>query len=423
MKRIVAVLISIALGTSAFAQKNELTNAYLGLVHYQKEKDVEELARAKVAIDKAALNASTMQDAKTWSYKGQIYLALYQKEFSTTLALHKDIANIEKRNSIAYSETADLFLIEATNSFLKSKQMDAYKVYLDNNNRGLGDCYSFVQNVGVSRYNQKQFATALPMFELASAVFAGDGKLDTLNISNSASCAYSAKSYVSAIGNYKKLADIGYGKANTWLMLARVFSESGDSVNYFSTIEAGLKKYPTDADLLTEDVNIKMKSGKALQAIEQLTTLVEQRPNDAQLNAVVGNVYDRMANPIGADGKPGPKPANYEALLEKAILYYTKAIELNPQNFEAHYNIGALYYNQSVSYYEMSQSTLSTAAKYKTLWEKPLPNAAKFLEAASLLMPKDLNTLNALKACYSQMGDNDNYLRVKNEIKKLQAGG
>ena len=71
----------------------------------------------------------------------------------------------------------------------------------------------------------------------------------------------------------------------------------------------------------------------------------------------------------------------------------------------------------------MSQSTLSTAAKYKTLWEKPLPNAAKFLEAASLLMPKDLNTLNALKACYSQMGDNDNYLRVKNEIKKLQAGG
>lgn len=38
MKRIVAVLISIALGTSAFAQKNELTNAYLGLVHYQKEK-------------------------------------------------------------------------------------------------------------------------------------------------------------------------------------------------------------------------------------------------------------------------------------------------------------------------------------------------------------------------------------------------
>ncbi len=423
MKRIALIIILISLGAiNLHAQKNEVTNAWSALNSYNKEKDVDYLMRAKTAIDKATVNPDTKDDAKTWLYRGQIYLAFYQKDFNEKMASHKDITDPGKKSSLSYTEASTANLTEASTAFLRSKALDSKKVYDAEWAKGLGDCYFYLQNAGISRFNQKQYAEAFPLFESAADVVASDRKFDTLNTSNAAACAYNAKMYDKAAANYKKLTDAGYGKGNTWMMLGRVYEDSGDTAKYFSCISDGLKKYPNDADLLTEDVNIKMSHGQATAAIDELNALVAQRPNDAQLNFVVGNVYDRMANPVGADSKPAPKPKNYEELLNKAVEYYKKALELDPKNFDANYNIGVLYYNQSVEYYNRSQESIADAAKYKDLWEKPLPDAAKYLEAAHALEPKDLTVLGALKAVYGQLSDNDNYLRIKEEIKKVQAG-
>lgn len=424
MKRIAAVLVFLSMGTVVLnAQKFEVTNAYLGYTHFLKERDPEELAKAKVAIDKASIHPDTKDGAKTWTYRGQIYLALYQMAFNASMAAHKDVTDAAKKSSLAYLETPTPNLMEATSAFLKAKSLDAPKVYVEECTRGLADCYLFLQNAAIGRFNQKQYVEAVPMFELAADILAADHKFDTINVSNAAKAALSGKVYDKAASGFKKLCDVGYGGGNTWMLLGRVYAESGDSVKYVQTISEGLKKYPSDADLLIEDVNYKMKHGKALEAVNELEILIKQMPNDAGLNATVGNVYDRMANPTGPDGKPAAKPAKYEEYMAKAIQYYSKALELDPKDFDTQYNLGALYYNQSVYYYDQSQSTIVDAAKYKDLWEKPLPNAAKYLEAAHALQPKDMTTLNALKACYSQMSDNDNYLRIKEEIKKLQAGG
>lgn len=424
MKRIAALVISLSFGLVTLnAQRNEVTNAWSALNSYQKEKDADYLVRAKVAIDKATVHADTKDDAKTWLYRGQIYIALHQKDFKEKMDLHKDITDPGKKSSMAYLEVSPVNLTEATNAFLRSKALDSKKIYEGEWSKGLGDCYFYLQNSGISRFNQKQYVEAYPMFEMAANIVASDRKFDTLNISNAAACALNAKMYDKAIVNYKKLADAGYGKGNTWMLLARMYVESGDSANYVATINAGMKKYPGDADLLTEDVNLKMRSGNVVGAIDELNALIAQRPNDPQLNFVVGNVYDRIANPTGADGKPSEKPKNYEEMLNKAAEYYKKAIELDPKNFDATYNLGVLYYNQSVEYYNRSQSSIADAAKYNTLWEKPLPESAKYLEAAHKLEPKDMTVLNALKAVYSQMSDTENYTRVKEEIKRLQAGG
>lgn len=424
MKRIAALVISLSLGLVTLnAQRNEVTNAWSALNSYQKEKDPDYLVRAQTAIDKATVHPDTKDESKTWLYRGQIYIAMYQKDFKEKLDLHKDVTDPGKKSNMAYMEASGTNLMEATKAFLRAKALDSKKVYDVEWSKGLGDCYFYLQNSGISRFNQKEYASAYPLFELAADIVASDKKFDTLNTSNAAASAYNAKIYDKAILNYNKLTAAGFGKGNTWMMLGRVYVESGDSAKYIATISEGLKKYPNDADLLTEDVNLKMRNGQVAAAVDELNALIAQRPTDPQLNFVVGNVYDRLANPVGADGKQGPKPKNYEELLEKAAGYYKKALELDPKNFDASYNLGVLYYNQSVEYYNRSQSTIADAAKYNTMWEKPLPDAAKYLEAAHVLEPKDLTVLNALKAVYSQMSDNDNYLRIKEEIKKVQAGG
>jgi hypothetical protein len=78
--------------------------------------------------------------------------------------------------------------------------------------------------------------------------------------------------------------------------------------------------------------------------------------------------------------------------------------------------------NQSVEYYNRSISTIKDAAKYGTMWEKPLPDAIKYLEKAHELNPKDMNCMLALKQCYGNAGENDKYNAIKEKIKAAQNG-
>ncbi|GAB4148463.1 MAG: hypothetical protein Fur0041_22020 [Bacteroidia bacterium] len=424
MKKYVFLAAAVMLGvTTLSAQKSKRTTAYMAFEHYKKDKDVSELDKAVLNINEAANHPDTKDDPQTWLYRGNIYMAVYQKDFNANMAAIKDVADAGKKQMMAYVSTPTTSLSEATTSYLKAKTLDTKKVYPGEIAKGLGDCYFYVQNVGIANYNQQKYAEAYPMFEFAIDISASNGKIDTNNTNNAANSAMYAKNYASSEKHFKKLTEYKYGKGNTWMMLARVYLNSGDSAKYKSTIAEGLKVYPSDADLLVEDVNIKLKENRSKEAVDQLTALIAQRPTDPDLHFVVGNVYDRMANPTGADGKPAAKPAEYEQYLGKAAEHYQKSIELKSNNFDAYYNLGVLYMNQSVEYYNRSQSTLKDAAKYNSMWEKPLPDAIKYLEKAHELDPKDMNTMLALKQCYGNIGNNDGFNKMKEEIKKAQNGG
>jgi tetratricopeptide (TPR) repeat protein len=420
MRKVLVIAAALLVSSgAAFAQKNKVTTAYNALNSYNKAKDPADLQKAKTNIDDASVHADTKDDAKTWYYRGNVYLALYQADFSAKLASHKDVTDAGKKSSMSYQETPTTNLTEATNSYLKAKALDKVQVY-DGIAKGLGDCYFYTQNVGIANYNQEKYAEAFPMFELANSISSANGVTDTLNMNNAAVSALNAKMYDQAIPYFQKLTAANYGKGNTWLLLGQCYQEKGDTTQYKSTIAAGLKKYPTDADLLTEDVNIKLKEGKSVEAVAQLEALTAQRKDDPELFFVVGNVYDRMANPSDKDGKPMEKPKNYEELHNKAAENYKKAIDMKPDYFDALYNMGILYYNQSIEYYNRANSTIADAAKYGAMWETPLKTSVEYLEKARALDPKDVNTIQALKICYGNLGDSDNYNKMKEELKKAQ---
>lgn len=420
MKKVLVIAAALLVSTGvAFAQKNKVTTAYNATTSYDRDKDPADLQKAKTNIDDASVHADTKDDAKTWFYRGKVYLRLYQADYNAQLASIKDVTDAGKKQSMAYVSTPTTNLAEASNSFLKAKALDKVQVY-DDINKGLADCYFYTQNVGIANYNQEKYAEAYPMFDLAMSISASNGVTDTQNINNTAVSAMNAKMYDKAIPNFQKLTAINYGKGNTWLLLGQCYNDMGDSVGYKKTIADGLKKYPNDPDLLTEDVNIKLKEGNAAGAVAQLEALTAQKKDDPELFFVVGNVYDRMANPSDKDGKPVDKPKNYEELHGKAAENYKKAIELKPDYFDAIYNIGILYYNQSIEYYNRSNSTIADAAKYGTMWEGPLKVAVEYLEKARAMEPKDVNTILALKICYGNLGDSENYDKMKEELKKAQ---
>jgi tetratricopeptide (TPR) repeat protein len=421
MKKILVLAAAVLMTAGvATAQKNKVTTAYMSLQSYNREKDPADLAKAKAAIDEASVHADTKDEAKTWFYRGNVYLALYRADFTGQLNAIKDVTDAGKKRSMAYIATPATNLNEATNAYLKAKTLDQAKVYSDGVSAGLADCYAENQNMGISFYNQEKYADAMPFFEQAAAISASNGVTDTVMLNNAALSAMNAKLYSKAVPHFQKLTAVGYGKANTWKLLGESYLGMGDSTNYKLTVATGLKKYPTDAGLLTDDVNIKLKEGKKAEAVAQLESLTTQKPNDPEMYFLVGNVYDQMANPISADGKLMEKPANYEELHGKAAENYKKAVELKPDYFDAIYNLGILYYNQSIEYFNRSNSTIADAAKYSSMWEPPLKVAVEYLEKARTMQPKDMNTLLALKVCYGNLGDTDNYNLMKEEIKKAQ---
>jgi tetratricopeptide (TPR) repeat protein len=430
MKKYLLLTAAVMLaGGVAFAQKAKVTTAKNSLDNYNAEKKKDPayaktmLDKAKLNIDEASVHTDTKDDAKTWYYRGNVYMAIYLDDFNKKMDSYKDITDAGKKQSMAYTETPTGSLVEATNSYLKAKALDKYDVYgPEGLAKAISDCYVYTQNCGLANFGQKKYAEALPMFELAADISAANKVVDSLNINNAAVSAMNGKMYDKAIPHFKRLTEVNYGKGNTWLLLGQCYREKGDTASYKSTIADGLKKYPTDADLLTEDVNIKLAAGKTVEAVAQLEALTAQRKDDAELFFVVGNVYDRIANPTGPDGKPAAKPKNYEEMHEKAASNYKKSLELKPNNFDVLYNLGILYYNYGFEYLERSNSTIADAAKYSTLWEPALKTSVDYLEKARAIDPKDLNTLQALKVCYGNLGDNEKYNQMKEEIKKVQAG-
>jgi tetratricopeptide (TPR) repeat protein len=422
MKKIVLLTVALAFtaGVPLMAQKFDYETAKIALNTYKKERDYESLKKAESLIVKVSQHPDTKDKSKTWSAKGEIYLELYRYDFNKAIEGNKETTDMSKKQSIAYLSVPTKNLITAVDAFKQAKVLDPNDYNAEQITTGFRDCNAYVQNIAISHFGQRQYSEALSLFEKSIEIAEIRGLFDTLTVNNAAISANNNKSYDRAIIHFDKLSKSGFGKGNSWLMLGRCKLEVKDTTGYEKVIEDGLTLYPQDPELLTESVNIKMRKGKSAEAIGQLDALLKARPNDSQLELVVGNVYDRMANPLDATGKSLEKPANYEELLENAALHYKKAIEIDPNNGDAYFNLGVLYFNQSVEYYTRSTSTIKDAAKYASMWEKPLPEAAKYLEKARELNPTDLNTMKALKMCYGQMGDNDKYKAISDEIKKMQ---
>ena len=95
---------------------------------------------------------------------------------------------------------------------------------------------------------------------------------------------------------------------------------------------------------------------------------------------------------------------------------YEKAVEINPQYFNANYNLGALYFNMGVEYVdkagnysEYQQKEFDEAEKKaKKNFELALP----YLEKANELDPHDLATMVSLKNLYSRTGNDEGYKRI-----------
>ncbi len=345
-----------------------------------------ELAEAKTIIDAAIGHEKTMNDPKTWYYRGQIYASL-------------DTANNEPGA-----------LEEAIKSFDKALEMDPDQKSIstftasgiqniDSKKQGY---YAHYYNLAIQDYNAEEFASAADHFETSFFI----NPTDTNSILNAAYASLAGGDDDRAKSNFMKSYEAGVKDKNMFLQLYN-FAVKGEKYEEgLDIIGKAREIHPDDVDLAKYEINLLIQLDKTEEAKEGLMKAIESDPNNADLHFSLGVLQEEV----------GDK--------EAAMSSYEKAVELNPDHYNSNFNIGVALFNEAnelikernaLSYKEEAKSNELTE-KINIQLEKALPRWEKLYSLKS----DDRTVLETLGYIYNSLSMKDKYNKIQSELDGLE---
>lgn len=217
------------------------------------------------------------------------------------------------------------------------------------------------------------------------------------------------------------LLDKGQYKPEIYDALYKLNIELKDEAAAEKYLRTGREKFPEDVNLLFSEINDALRKGKLDELVASLKVAIEKEPGNVSLYTTLGNVYDNLFQ----KSQDAEKKMMY---FDSAYMYYGKALEINPQSFDALYSSGALYYNRAAEKTTVLQTmaddfSAAGIKKYKELqaeineiFKQALPY---FLKADSI-NNKDKNTLIALKEIYARINELDKSNEYKERLDAIE---
>lgn len=363
MKRI-ALLLVLAFAVSAgFAQKKDRTSAFNSLRSGKLNKALE-------YIEKTITDESTMNDAKTWYYRGQIYL---------------QIALTDKPE---YKALAENPLQTAYESYKKALSLPDVKEFMADIMTNMNVVAENFYNKGVASYNDKEYSASMSNFLKAADVKNEIGVIDTTAMLNAVQAADLAKLPNEALKINQRMLDANIQKPGIYSAMVSEYLTTGDTATATATAAKGRSLFPADLVLLFAETNIYLFTGKNEKALENLNVALERDPTNITVLFNLGIQYDKLGR------------------MSEAEKVYKKALEVKPDYFDAIYNLGALFVNNAAKLMgEANAIPVDKVKEYdakKAEADAELEKALPYLEQAHQMDPADRNTIATLKEIYAR---------------------
>jgi tetratricopeptide (TPR) repeat protein len=390
-----ALTVAIGVATPAQAQSSAITNAILSQKAGQMDK-------ALASINEAVASEKTKDKdkPKAWFTRGEIY---YQLIDPATQALYgkytKDMQPGEAVQKAVESYSKVLALDGPTGEY--GKQVPDR----------LSNLYNAAFNSGVVGYQAKEYDKALAGFKLASQI----KPQDSTAVLYSAYTQDAKQDYAGAKASYNQLLGLDVYKskpapANVYTRLLAIAKEEKNTAEAQKIVQQGLAAYPTNKTFLIEDLNMSMSGGNNTAALDKISKAIAADPNNANLYAVRGSLYDAQKTPAGAD---------------LAQADYKKAITLDPNNFDSQYNLGINNYNKAAALFtKASKMDLKTyqaqGKKLETEAKKYFEASVPYFEKALELQPNDRNSASALQKVYARLGRPADAERMNTKIQAMK---
>jgi len=377
MKKIAILLsLSLLIGLGAYAQKNKRTSAYM----YNKNGQYD---KAKEAIDEAIKNEKTMNDSKTWLYRGEIYYNIAASQDSSVNTLAPDALDV------------------SFESLKKAKQLDEKNAFEGEFAIYFANLTNLYYREGSNDFQNAAYSDAIKSFEKAFDIAQLNERFDTIAAFNIGMAGVLGDDPKIATEYLQKCVDVKFNNPRVYLFYNRALKQEGDTTKALDIIAEGRQVFPDNLDLLLEEAQIYLEKNETKKLLASLQVAIKTDTANPNLYFLIGKSYDDL-------GEKGKAEANYK-----------KAAELNPQFFEAYYNIGAIYVNKASELQsEANDLPLDEVDKYNKLTEdanKQLAVAVPYLEKAISIKPDDKATLSALKEAYARLKMNDKLKELNNK--------
>jgi tetratricopeptide (TPR) repeat protein len=377
--------------TTVFAQNSEVNKANVAFGKVEVLRGTPALAKAslteaKTAIDKAAADKRTANEPFTFALKGVIYAYLTASD--------------------TVDATSQQTFVIAEEALKKAKETDKDKKYASYVENGTANLAQWQLNKGVKEYTNKKYDLAYKAFDY----YRQYTPEDTTAIYYTALAATNAKLYPEAITNYKKLVTTKYSKIpSAYLDMSTIHLVTKDTTASLKVIGEGIEKYPTNQDLRRREIEISLLSGKQQEVLGKIQAAITNDPKNKSLYYYSGLTYAQFADALAKSIKKetvATKKAAFQAERDadftKASDMFQKALEIDPNYFEAVLNLGYTKLSPGIDIFNAAQQ-LTKQKDYDIALAKANAqfDAAKpFIMKAVELQPNNLDALSNLKLYY-----------------------
>jgi tetratricopeptide (TPR) repeat protein len=336
--------------------------------------------------------------ARAWFTRGEIYGQLINPATQTLYAKYtKDMQPGEALQKAVESYNKALELDGPTGEY--GKQVPAQ----------LNGLYGIAFNAGVAGYQAKEYDKALSSFQLASKIL----PQDTTAMLYSAYTQDAKQDFAGARTTYNQLLTLDAYKTKpvpvtVYNRLLQIARDQKNEAEAKQVLQKALVAYPNNKTFLLEDLNLSMQGGGGGDAaIEKIGKAITADPSNASLYAVRGSLYDNQKKN------------------DLAMADYKKAIELDPNNFDAQFNMGINNFNKAATLYtKASKMDLKTyqvqGKKVEAEGKKYFEAALPYFEKAMQINPNDRSTVSALQKVYYRLGRTADSERMNAKLQTLK---
>ncbi len=180
-----------------------------------------------------------------------------------------------------------------------------------------------------------------------------------------------------------------------------------DHERALKVIETAKKVNPTSKVLGEWQFRALYALNRVDEAVNQLEETSKREPNNPELQFNLGVIKDNLEKP------------------DESMVHYKKALAIDPDYFNANFNLGVLYRNQIVEKSNeknglgYSKADLAKAKEIDTQIQDIAKTSLPYWEKCRFANPNDQTTLETLQYLYMQLKDYDNAEKIKARIEEL----
>jgi len=376
-RRIVIILITLIVFNNAISQTF--------IENYQKYFQKGDFLNAKKEIETASQDASNSSNPLVWLKRSEVNSVIYSNNMQDNQSCLE----------IAYM------------SVMKASFLDSKKTY----NKDIFSQLNFVSQLyykkGANDFNNQKYNVSILSFERSIEI----DNLMNLPQNNEKYYYTGLASGLSKNSEKTKkyftpLFSNNYPKVEVYSFLSDIYKAENNNSQAIEILKKGIKLLPNNSyQLIVNIVKLFLNIGFTSEALEYLQIGTNMYQND-ELYYLQGSLNLKL---------------NQE---KQAIYSFQKAININPNNFDASYNLGILLYNSSINHLKVADSFVnSNPSKYnseKEIFLDEIKKSAPLLEKALVNDANNKILIQCLLDVYKRLQRKEQYnklLLVYNSMK------